>query len=156
MNKKRWGCLAAAFTLAVSMTGVMPETSYDAKAAQRDLGITEDFIRGVDISSVMAFEQSGRKFYYSNGTEGDIFDILKDAGVNYIRVRVWNDPYDAQTHKGYGGGNNDISKAIAIGQRATAHGMNLLVDFHYSDFWADPAKQYAPKAWKDYTPSYLE
>lgn len=156
MNKKRWGCLAAAFTLAVSMTGVMPETSYDAKAAQRDLGITEDFIRGVDISSVMAFEQSGRKFYYSNGTEGDIFDILKDAGVNYIRVRVWNDPYDTQTHKGYGGGNNDISKAIAIGQRATAHGMKLLVDFHYSDFWADPAKQYAPKAWKDYTPSYLE
>ena len=153
MNKKRWGCLAAAFTLAVSMTGVMPETSYNAKAAQRDLGITEDFIRGVDISSVMAFEQSGRKFYYSNGTEGDIFDILKDAGVNYIRVRVWNDPYDTQTHKGYGGGNNDISKAIAIGQRATAHGMKLLVDFHYSDFWADPAKQYAPKAWKDYTPS---
>lgn len=135
------------------MTGVIPETSCEVKAEQKDLGVTENFIRGVDISSIMAFEQSGRKFYYSNGNQGDMFDILKEAGVNYIRVRLWNDPYDARAQKGYGGGNNDISKAIAIGQRAKAHGMKLLVDFHYSDFWADPAKQYAPKAWKDYTPS---
>lgn len=153
MSKKRWVFIVAALTLGVSMTGVIPKTSCEVKAEQKDLGVTENFIRGVDISSIMAFEQSGRKFYYSNGVQGDMFDILKEAGVNYIRVRLWNDPYDTQTQKGYGGGNNDISKAIAIGQRAKAHGMKLLVDFHYSDFWADPAKQYAPKAWKDYTPS---
>nr|WP_314462948.1 glycosyl hydrolase 53 family protein [uncultured Clostridium sp.] len=153
MNKKRWVFLVAALALGVSMTGVIPETSCEVKAEQKDLGVTENFIRGVDISSIMAFEQSGRKFYYSNGVQGDMFDILKEAGVNYIRVRLWNDPYDAQAQKGYGGGNNDISKAIAIGQRAKAHGMKLLVDFQYSDFWADPAKQYAPKAWKNYTPS---
>ncbi len=153
MNRKKWGCLAVTLTLAVSLSGALPITSYDVKAAQKDMGITEKFIRGVDISSILAFEQSGKKFYYSNGEQGDIFDILEAAGVNYIRVRVWNDPYDTKTQKGYGGGNNDISKAVAIGQRAKAHGMKLLVDFQYSDFWADPAKQYAPKAWKDYTPS---
>lgn len=153
MNRKKWGCLAVTLTLAVSLSGALPKTSYDVKAAQTDMGITENFIRGVDISSIIAFEQSGKKFYYSNGAQGDIFDILEEAGVNYIRVRLWNDPYDTQTQKGYGGGNNDISKAVAIGQRAKAHGMKLLVDFQYSDFWADPAKQYAPKAWKNYTPS---
>ena len=153
MSKKRWAILMAALTVGMSMTGVIPETGCEVRAEQKDLGVTENFIRGVDISSIIAFEQSGRKFYYSNGVQGDMFDILKESGVNYIRVRLWNDPYDAQAQKGYGGGNNDISKAIAIGQRAKAHGMKLLVDFHYSDFWADPAKQYAPKAWKDYTPS---
>ncbi|WP_077612876.1 glycoside hydrolase family 53 protein [Clostridium sp. Marseille-P2415] len=153
MNKKIWRRLAVTLTLAVSLIIALPEAGYDVKAAQTGTGITKDFIRGVDISSIIAFEQMGQKFYYSNGIQGDIFDILKKAGVNYIRVRVWNDPYDTQTQKGYGGGNNDISKAVAIGQRAKAHGMKLLVDFHYSDFWADPAKQYAPKAWKNYTPA---
>ncbi|OYP42631.1 hypothetical protein CG709_04575, partial [Lachnotalea glycerini] len=155
MNKTTKKRLLVRIALAVSMlTGLaaIPQASSQVKAAQTDTGITEDFIRGVDISSIIAFEQMGQKFYYSNGAQGDIFDILKEAGVNYIRVRVWNDPYDTKTHQGYGGGNNDIYKAIAIGQRAKTHGMKLLVDFQYSDFWADPAKQYAPKAWKNYTP----
>lgn len=108
-------------------------------------------VRGVDISSIMAFENSGAQFYYQNGTQGDIFDILSDAGVNYVRVRVWNNPYDTGTGIGYGGGNNDIWKAISIGQRATNKGMKVYVDFQYSDFWADPAKQYAPKEWQNYT-----
>lgn len=109
------------------------------------------FIRGVDISSIIAFEKSGQKFYYANGTQGDIFDILKDSGVNYVRLRVWNNPYDTSTGLGYGAGNNDLAKAIEIGQRATEHGMLTLIDFHYSDFWADPEKQYSPKAWVNYT-----
>ena len=67
-----------------------------------------------------------------------------------VRVRVWNNPYDAQGH-GYGGGNNDLEKAIEIGKRANKYGMKLLVDFHYSDFWADPAKQMAPKGWENFT-----
>ena len=109
-------------------------------------GISDDFIRGVDISSVISLEQSGVVFKNRAGEEEDIFKILADSGVNYIRVRVWNDPYDSEGH-GYGGGNCDTDKAVTIGHRAAEYGMKLMVDFHYSDFWADPNKQFAPKAW---------
>lgn len=114
-----------------------------------------DFIRGMDVSSVLALEQSGVRYYNENNEEEDLFKILSDHGVNYIRVRVWNEPYDEQGH-GYGGGNNDVSAASEIGKRAAAYGMKLLVDFHYSDFWADPAKQKAPKAWSNFSLSEKE
>lgn len=110
--------------------------------------LSEDFIKGVDVSSVLSLEQSGVIYYGADGKEQDIFKTLSEAGVNYIRIRVWNDPYDAAGN-GYGGGNNDIDKAVEIGKRATKYGMKVLVDFHYSDFWADPSKQMVPKAWKD-------
>ncbi|QKS46422.1 glycosyl hydrolase 53 family protein [Paenibacillus cellulosilyticus] len=109
-------------------------------------GLSDDFIKGVDISSILSLEASGVTFYNEAGEEQDIFTTLHDDGVNYIRVRVWNDPFDT-TGRGYGGGDNDLAHAIEIGKRATANGMKLLVDFHYSDFWADPSKQKAPKAW---------
>lgn len=109
-------------------------------------GLKSDFIKGVDISSVIALEQSGVRFYNEEGLEQDLFQTFQEAGVNYVRVRIWNDPYDTAGN-GYGGGNNDLAKAIEIGKRATANGMKVLVDFHYSDFWADPAKQHVPKAW---------
>jgi arabinogalactan endo-1,4-beta-galactosidase len=107
-----------------------------------------DFIMGMDMSSVISEEASGVKFYNFKGEESDVFKVVSENGVNYIRVRVWNNPYDKDGH-GYGGGNCDINTAIAIGKRATANNMKLLVSFHYSDFWADPAKQMAPKAWEN-------
>ena len=113
-------------------------------------GLSEDFIMGVDVSSVLSLEAAGVKFYDHDGQEKDLFAILAENGVNYIRVRVWNDPFDANGN-GYGGGNCDINAATEIGKRATANGMKLLVDFHYSDFWADPGKQMAPKAWAGMT-----
>lgn len=109
--------------------------------------LPEGFILGMDASSVIAEEASGVRYYGFDGQEQDVFVTLAQAGVNYIRVRVWNDPFD-QDGNGYGGGNCDINVAEAIGRRATAAGMKLLVDFHYSDFWADPGKQMVPKAWK--------
>lgn len=109
-----------------------------------------DFILGMDASSVISEEDSGVKYYDYDGKEADVFKVLSDSGVNYIRVRIWNNPYSA-AGKGYGGGNNDVAKAIAIGKRATQYKMKLLVDFHYSDFWADPSKQQSPKAWADMT-----
>ena len=109
--------------------------------------LPEDFIFGMDISSVLAEEASGVKYYDFNGQETDLFRLLADNGINYIRVRVWNDPRDAEG-RGFGGGNCDIAAAVEIGKRATACGMKLLVDFHYSDFWADPGKQMVPRAWK--------
>ncbi len=112
-------------------------------------GITDDFIRGVDISSYIAEKDSGVKYYDFDGNELDdagFFNFLADCGVNWVRVRVWNDPYNDEG-MGYGGGNNDIEKAVAMGKLATNAGMKVLIDFHYSDFWADPAKQSVPKAW---------
>ncbi len=113
-------------------------------------GLPDDFMKGADISSLIAQEESGVVYYNEEGVAEDLCKILKDAGTNYVRVRIWNDPYDAEGN-GYGGGNNDLEKAIQIGQRATKAGMRVFVDFHYSDFWADPAKQKAPKAWENYT-----
>ena len=106
----------------------------------------------MDASSVIAEEESGVKYYDYDGKEADVFKVLSESGVNTIRVRIWNNPYNS-AGKGYGGGNNDLAKAIAIGKRATAYQMKLLLDFHYSDFWADPSKQQCPKAWAamDYT-----
>ena len=114
---------------------------------QKVENLPEDFILGVDASIVPSLEAGGVKYYDYNGEEADIFETLAKSGVNYIRVRVWNDPFDANGN-GYGGGNCNIDTAIEIGKRATKYGMKLLVDFHYSDFWADPAKQMCPKAWQ--------
>lgn len=111
-------------------------------------GIDENFIRGMDISSLLVEEASGVKYFDEAGQEQDLFKILADNGVNYIRVRVWNNPYD-EAGNGYGGGNCDASTAATLGSRAAAYGMKLNVDFHYSDFWADPSKQMCPKAWAD-------
>ena len=113
-------------------------------------GLPQDFIFGMDASSVLAEEASGVKFYDFDGNEQDVFKTLAENGVNYIRVRIWNDPFD-ENGNGYGGGNCNIDTAVEIGKRATRYGMKLLVNFHYSDFWADPGKQMVPKAWKSMT-----
>lgn len=109
--------------------------------------IPDDFIRGMDASSVLAEENSGVIYYNYEGEEQDVFMTLAQSGVNYIRLRVWNDPYD-ENGNGYGGGNNDVAAAIELGKRATRYGMKVCIDFHYSDFWADPKRQHAPKAWE--------
>lgn len=109
--------------------------------------LPDDFIFGMDASCVPSLEAGGVKYYDHNGEEKDVYQILAENGVNYIRVRVWNDPFDKDGN-GYGGGNCDIENAVEIGKRATKYGMKLLVNFHYSDFWADPAKQMVPKAWR--------
>lgn len=145
--------------LAVTMAlgGVTPDMG-TVTAASSISGVPEiadlpnDFIRGVDISSVLALESSGVSYQYLDGTSGDIFDILAGAGVNYVRIRIWNNPYDSDPpYKGYGGGNCNLYTAKVLGKRATDAGMKVFIDFQYSDFWADPAKQYAPKAWADYS-----
>jgi arabinogalactan endo-1,4-beta-galactosidase len=109
-----------------------------------------DFIKGMDISSVISLENSGVSFKNFNNEKEDLLKILSDNGVNCIRIRVWNNPFD-KDGKGYGGGNNDIDTAVKIAKRAAKYKLKLLIDFHYSDFWADPAKQKAPKAWADLT-----
>lgn len=155
--KKR--IMAVALALACSLTcltgcgkkiAVMTEPVESSIYVEPIEGLSEDFIKGMDISSLLAEEASGVKYYDKDGKEADLFAILADAGINYIRVRVWNDPYDKDGN-GYGGGNCDVETAATLGKRASEYGMKLLVDFHYSDFWADPSKQFAPKEWKHLT-----
>ncbi|MCI8752635.1 MAG: cellulase family glycosylhydrolase [Lachnospiraceae bacterium] len=120
-------------------------------------GIKEDFICGADISSIKSEYESGVKYYDFEGNElkyapleGEkgFFSFLKECGINWVRIRIWNNPYDEEGNC-YGGGNNDLDTAIEIGKLATDAGIRVLIDFHYSDFWADPGKYQAPKAWKD-------
>ena len=113
----------------------------------------DNFIIGMDSSSVLSLEESGVKYYDFNETEPkDLFVILKNHGINTVRIRIWVDPWTAPdgdgVKHGYGGGNVDIDRAVEIGKRVTAAGMKVLANFHYSDFWADPGRQLAPKAWE--------
>ncbi|EOT7377981.1 TPA: cellulase family glycosylhydrolase [Enterobacter cloacae] len=106
-----------------------------------------DFIKGADISTLLEAEQHGAKFYNQNGQQQDAIAILKANGVNYVRLRLWVDPQDA-SGKTYGGGSNNLENTIALAKRVKAQGLKLLLDFHYSDFWTDPGKQFKPKAWE--------
>ncbi|EOY5721584.1 glycoside hydrolase family 53 protein [Enterobacter cloacae] len=106
-----------------------------------------DFIKGADISTLLEAEQNGAKFYNQNGQQQDAIAILKANGVNYVRLRLWVDPQDA-SGKTYGGGSNNLENTIALAKRVKAQGLKLLLDFHYSDFWTDPGKQFKPKAWE--------
>ena len=155
--------IATILTVSSVLSGIAVSTPETVQAATSVSGVstvsnmTSDFAKGVDISEVIALEKSGADYKYLDGTSGDIFDILKGAGVNYVRIRIWNNPYDsssATNYKGYGAGNTDLYNAKVLGKRATDAGMKVFIDFHYSDFWADPEKQYAPKEWKDYSLAY--
>ncbi len=115
-----------------------------------EVGISDEFMYGVDVSTLITQENSGVVYYDENGNEQDALKTLADNGVNMVRVRVWNDPYD-EAGNGYGGGNCDTDNAIAIGTRATSYGMSCMIDYHYSDFWADPSKQMCPKDWTGMT-----
>lgn len=124
-----------------------------------------DSIRGADLSAYIsiqeAFDQMNSDKYLGRTDWGykdfngniiknqDFFNFLANQGMNWVRIRVWNDPYDSNGN-GYGGGTNDLKKAVTMGQWATKAGMKVLIDFHYSDGWADPERQTAPKAWQSY------
>ncbi len=105
------------------------------------------YIKGMDISTLQEIERLGGKYYDAEGREDDLLEILKRNDVNYVRLRLWNDPY-SEDGKAYGAGTNDLKETIALAKRALACGMGVLLDFHYSDFWADPGKQRKPKAWR--------
>lgn len=106
-----------------------------------------DFIKGADISTLLEAEQHGAKFYNQNGQQQDAIAILKANGVNTVRLRLWVDPQDASGNT-YGGGSNNLENTIALAKRVKAQGLKLPLDFHYSDFWTDPGKQFKPKAWE--------
>src|SRR5690625_1839474 len=102
--------------------------------------VDSNFAKGADVSWITEQEDAGIKFYNSAGIEQDIFTILKSKGLNSIRLRVWGNPAD-----GYCGIEDIIEKA----KRVKQHDMSLMIDFHYSDTWADPSNQEKPAAWEN-------
>ena len=96
----------------------------------------ESFIKGMDVSSLKELEELGAK-YYKGGQEKELLEILKEYGVNSIRLRLWNDPY-SESGVPYGAGTNDLKTTTVLAKRVLAKGMGFLLDLHYSDFWADP------------------
>ncbi|MCR5743250.1 MAG: glycosyl hydrolase 53 family protein [Lachnospiraceae bacterium] len=149
---------AASTSTTTESTAVLADIAVDKVS-----NLNDDFIMGVDISSYISELESGVTYSYTYGNQTITVDenspenmikILALGGVNYIRVRVWVDPADSDG-KSYGGGHNDVATAVKIAQAIVASGykdsVKMLVDFHYSDFWTDPGKQYVPKAWSSYT-----
>nr|WSX74552.1 arabinogalactan endo-1,4-beta-galactosidase [Streptomyces sp. NBC_00899] len=104
-------------------------------------------MRGADVSTAQRALDLGAKYYDASGTARDPLDILKDAGVNYVRLRVWNDPAS---------GYNNKAKVLQYARTAKAKGLKLLVDFHYSDSWADPGQQNKPAAWASHGVGQLQ
>ena len=113
-----------------------------------------NFVKGMDLSTLVELERCGAK-YYDDGKEMDILDIVKKYDVDTIRIRLWNDPW-SETGESYGAGENDLPTSLAIAKRVTEAGFGVLLNFHYSDFWADPGKQIKPKAWASYGVEELE
>jgi len=109
---------------------------------------------GMDVSTLEETERLGGKFF-ENKKEASLYDILKKHGVTSIRLRLWNNPFD-EKGESYGAGGCDIETVLRIARGAVKNGMNWMLDFHYSDFWADPAKQFIPKAWQCFTLEQLE
>ena len=113
-----------------------------------------DFIKGFDISSLLEVERCGGTFRDGGGPE-DLFAILRRYGANWVRLRLWNDPYDENGNR-YGGGTCDLPTVLELARRAKTAGLRWLLDLHYSDFWADPGKQTVPKAWRNLDKAGLE
>lgn len=144
-NKLKKVILSAITATMISCS--LPFTALAAVQVNPIENLSTDFIKGADVSIMPELERNGTKFY-DNGIEQDGLTILKNHGVNWIRVRIWNNPYVVGP-EGVGGGNTDEAKAIEMAKRAKALGMKVLVDFHYSDFWVDPGQQKKPDAWKN-------
>jgi len=140
MKKNKLTALIVAGLLSGSMlfNGVIAEAAIHVNPVD---GLSQNFIKGADISMLKQLETVGAKFY-DNGVEKDGMQILKEHGMNWVRLRIWNNPQNV------GGGNTDETKALELAQRAQKMGLKVLLDFHYSDWWADPGKQVKPAAWE--------
>ncbi len=104
---------------------------------------SKSFVKGADIGWLPQMEATGFKFYNTNGVQEDCMKILKDHGINTIRLRTWVNPSDNRAS-----GHCSKDETVAMAVRAKKWGMRVMIDFHYSDSWADPGKQKKPKAWE--------
>ena len=105
-----------------------------------------EFAKGADVGWLPQMEATDYKFYDLDGKEKDCLQLLKDRGMNSIRLRVWVNPNDDKAS-----GHCSKDETVAMALRAQKMGMRVMIDFHYSDSWADPAKQFKPKAWEKHS-----
>lgn len=128
-----------------SVASISIDSKYELKGEQA-MPRKVDKMIGADISFLPQLEARGMKFS-DNGVERDAIAILKDHGFNYVRLRIFNDP---ASDSGYAPGKGfcDLANTMKMAKRVREAGMKLLLDFHYSDTWADPGKQFKPAAWK--------
>ena len=116
-----------------------------AKAQKAELA------RGADVSWCTEMEADGRKFYNAEGTETEMMALMKEIGMTAIRLRVWVNP------KKYGyGAWCDKADVVAKAKRAYAAGLDLMIDFHYSDTFCDPGTQNIPLDWAEYSTEQLK
>lgn len=113
-----------------------------APKKQLVLPSANSFAKGGDVSWLPQMEATGYKFYNDNGQQEDCFKILKDHGINSVRLRTWVNPSDHKVN-----GHCSTAETVAMAVRAKQHAMRVMINFHYSDSWADPAKQHKPAAW---------
>jgi arabinogalactan endo-1,4-beta-galactosidase len=113
-------------------------------------GAKAQFSKGADIGWLQQMEATGYKFYDSTGVQKDCLEILKDKGINTVRLRVWVKPSDNKIN-----GHCSKNEVIAMAIRAKEMGMRVMIDFHYSDSWADPGKQNKPADWASHSFSQL-
>ena len=106
-----------------------------------------NFLNGLDCSMVSVIEENGGRYFDFDGKERDFFQLIKENGINLVRVRLWND-YKSPTGV-KGGGCLDVERVLKLALRAKNAGLKFLLDFHYSDNWADPGKQTCPYSWKN-------
>ncbi len=124
----------------VSQKSVVPQST----------GHAGTFAKGGDISWLPQMEATGYTFYNDQGVAQDCFQILKDHGFNTVRLRTWVDPSDHPQS-----GHCSKEETVALAVRAQKWGMRVMINFHYSDTWADPGKQHKPKAWEGHSFSQL-
>jgi len=149
MPKPLLACLALLASVSLAAGFVFPAAAEGIFVTPVE-GLAEDFLFAADVSSVLSLENSGVTYSDGEGRAADLFALLRTGGFTAVRVRLWVDPYD-EDGNAYGGGVCDLATACGIGRRAAENGLGLIVDFHYSDFWADPNKQMCPKAWQGMT-----
>ncbi|MDY0100678.1 MAG: glycosyl hydrolase 53 family protein [Bacilli bacterium] len=145
-------------TFNITVSGEWHTRYYDDSSWTNSISVTkisninQSFVRGIDVSEVYENTAKGAKYYNTSGVRQDVYQILKDNGVTHARIRIWNDPYIVgSTTNSYGGGICDLPRVLKMAKDAYRAGLEILLDFHYSDFWAHPDQQVVPKAWKDYT-----
>jgi len=105
----------------------------------------DNFAKGADVGWLPQMEATGYKFYDTDGSEKDCLQLLKDRGINTIRLRVWVNPNDNKAS-----GHCSPEETVAMAVRSQKMGMRIMIDFHYSDTWADPGKQAKPAAWANH------
>ena len=131
--------------IAAGAFGVAAAAAAPALAATLDNGHGQDkagrgFVRGADISGLLKNEDFGAVYRRADGSRADAVKILAQSGVSAVRAKVWVDPAD---------GYNTKTQVVELGKRVKRAGMDFVVDFHYSDTWADPGKQFIPAAWAE-------